>query len=75
MEAGFMIRCLKCGEEQKLVPGRRPNFRNERISFGTDNYGADQMACECGNALEERSKHEDSDFEGEFIVEWHDISK
>jgi hypothetical protein len=74
METGFMIRCLKCGEEYKVTPGRR-EFRNEHIVFGTDNYGADQISCECGNALEEHSMYEGEQFEGEFVVEWRDISK
>lgn len=74
MESGFIIRCLQCGEEYKVTPGRR-YYRNEQIVFGTDNYGADQISCECGNALEEVSKFEGADYEGEFIVEWRDISK
>ncbi|MDB5053697.1 MAG: hypothetical protein JWM44_1747 [Bacilli bacterium] len=74
MESGFIIRCLKCGEEHKVIIGRR-NYRNEPIVFGTDNYGADQISCQCGNALEEHSKYENEPFEGEFIVEWRDISK
>lgn len=74
MESGFLIRCLQCGEEHKVMPGRR-HYRNERIVFGTDNYGADQISCECGNALEEVSQYEDGEYEGEFIVEWRDISK
>lgn len=70
-----MIRCLNCGIEHKVIPGRR-NYRNESIVFGTDNFGADQMSCECGNALEEYSKFDgEKEFEGEFIVEWRDISK
>ncbi|RAV20952.1 hypothetical protein [Paenibacillus contaminans] len=76
MEAGFLIRCLKCGEQLKVSPGKR-QYRSERIVFGTDNYGADQISCECGNALDEYSKYEggDSEPEGEFTVEWRDISK
>lgn len=74
MEAGFVIRCLNCGEEYKVTPGKRA-FRNERIVFGTDNYGADQISCECGNAIEEHSKYEGESFEGEFLVEWRDNSK
>lgn len=74
MESGFIIRCLSCGKEHKVVPGRR-HYRQEPIVFGTDNYGSDQISCECGNALEEHSRYEKENFEGEFIVEWQDISK
>ncbi|UUZ81063.1 hypothetical protein LJK88_41135 [Paenibacillus sp. P26] len=56
------------------MPGRR-HYRQEPIVFGTDNYGSDQISCECGNALEEHSRYEKENFEGEFIVEWQDISK
>ncbi|MCG7408734.1 hypothetical protein MH117_14980 [Paenibacillus sp. ACRRX] len=69
-----MIRCLKCGAELEVVPGRR-NYRSEGIVFGTDNYGSDQMSCECGNAMEEHSRFEHDSGEGEFIVEWRDITK
>ncbi|PYI55766.1 hypothetical protein [Paenibacillus flagellatus] len=70
---GFVIRCLDCGEEQRIVPGRRP-YRNERIVFGTDNYGADHISCECGNALEEWSRFEGKQFDSEFVVEWRELS-
>lgn len=73
MATGFVIRCLNCGEEHRVVPGKR-NYRNERIVFGTDNYGADQISCECGQALEEYSRFEGGP-EGEFVVEWRDITK
>lgn len=72
MGTGFLIRCLKCGQEHTITPGRR-SHRNEAIEFGTDNYGADQISCQCGNALEEHSRFEGEDFEGEFIVEWKEL--
>ncbi|WP_274651453.1 hypothetical protein [Paenibacillus humicola] len=75
MEAGFVIHCLQCGGELLVVPGKRP-YRKEQIVFGTDNYGADQISCECGNALEEYSRFERAEGrEPEFVVEWRDISK
>lgn len=76
MESGFVIRCLRCGGEHRVVPGRRDNYRNERIVFGTDNYGADQISCECGQALEEYGRYETGPEPGEreFVVEWRDIS-
>ncbi|UJF34891.1 hypothetical protein [Paenibacillus hexagrammi] len=74
MEAGFEITCIRCGCKQLIVPGVR-EFRNEPITFGTDNYGADHVACECGNAIEEMSRFEENHIEREFIVEWRDISK
>jgi hypothetical protein len=73
MSAGFMIRCMRCGEEHQLLPGARV-FRKETIVFGTDNYGADHISCECGNALEEYSRYEGKQFDSEFLVEWRDIS-
>lgn len=74
MAGGFVIRCLDCGREKRLEEGRRA-YRNEEITFGTDNYGADQIACECGNALEEKSGFVNGDFEREFIVEWRSVAK
>jgi len=76
MTAGFLITCLQCGEEYRVVPGRR-NYRRERIVFGTDNYGADQMSCECGNAMEEHSHFEGgaTPHEGEFVVQWRSLAK
>ncbi|MFC9778932.1 hypothetical protein ACFVVQ_15520 [Paenibacillus chitinolyticus] len=73
MTAGFVIRCLNCGEEHKVVPGQRA-YRDERIVFGTDNYGADQISCECGNALEEHSEYKGEAFHSEFVVKWRDLS-
>jgi hypothetical protein len=73
MKTGFIIRCLNCDGELNIVPGRR-NYRNEPITFGTDNYGADQISCECGNVLEEHSRYEgDQELEGEFVVEWRKL--
>lgn len=74
MASGFVIRCLGCGLEKRVEAGRRA-YRNEEITFGTDNYGADQISCECGNALEETSRFADGKFGGEFIVEWRDVAK
>lgn len=73
MKPGFLITCLQCGAEHSVVPGKR-NYRKEQIVFGTDNYGSDQISCECGNALEEHSQYEGTEHE-EFVVEWRDISK
>lgn len=73
MKSGFVIRCLHCGNEHTIVPGQRHNYRNEPIVFGTDNYGADHITCDCGNALEEHSSYVGEDQEREFIVRWKEI--
>ncbi|GIP41227.1 hypothetical protein J31TS4_45070 [Paenibacillus sp. J31TS4] len=74
MKAGFVIRCLNCGTEHTVQPGPRA-YRQEAIVFGTDNYGADHISCECGNVLEENSRYEGKPFESEFRVEWRSLSK
>lgn len=73
MKSGFVIECLNCGKKQVVTPGPR-HYRNEEITFGTDNYGADHMACTCGNAIEEQSRFKGKQFESEFEVEWRSIS-
>ncbi|MGZ9587338.1 hypothetical protein [Paenibacillus marinisediminis] len=74
MQAGFVIECLNCGRVYRVIPGSR-DYRNEAITFGTDNYGADHMACECGNAVEEHSQFKGKQFESDFEVEWRSISR
>lgn len=74
MKSGFIIECMNCGAKLIVAPGPR-NYRSERITFGTDNYGADHLACECGNAIEEHSQFQGKQFESEFQVEWRSIAQ